>query len=366
MKHQELNGWRSLDLSVIQDRLQLPSSEMQRWQQLPDGEDWDEAGSVMLPSNEAAADLLIRLSVDDADVAGLLATRPDEHRDPELWWLLDRSSRLLMGQMGRPGPDYRPWPAIEAAGPVGDFLYVWAFLAALPAVRAYHASVGLSDDESWDSLAVLGKDVRAACAGTRTGLGPTWMLPLVFSGVSFRLGRLAFDQRYPQGTGEHPVLRPGEGSWNIHVPSGAGPITPAACTASMGRALELSRRLPAMAAVFCCHSWLMDPQLVDLLPPDSNIVGFQSRFDHFTDCRVADSDPIHYIFRRRFNGAGELDVLLDQLPQDTTLQRAIVAALRSGGHWHTRTGWLRVPHPPAIGNRTTPATTDHSSEGRAV
>lgn len=366
MKQQELNGWRSLESSVIQDRLQLPSTEMQRWRELSDGEDWDETGSVMLPSDEAAADVLIRLGVDGADVAGLLVTRPDERRDPELWWLLDRCSRLLMGQMGRPSPDYRAWPAIEVSGLVGDFVYVWAFLAVLTAVRAYHASVGLSDDESWDSLAVLGKELRAARAGTRTGLGPTWMLPLVFGGVSFRLGRLAFDQRYPASAGEHSVLRPGEGSWNIHVPSGAGPITPDACTASMGRALELSRRLPEMAAVFCCHSWLMDPQLVDLLPPDSNIVGFQSRFDHFTDCRVANSDLIHYIFRRQFDGAGELAVLLDQLPQDTMLQRAIVAVLRSGGHWHARTGWVRVPNRPATSDRPTPADTSQASEGRAV
>jgi len=30
---------------------------------------------------------------------------------------------------------------------------------------------------------------------------------------------------------------------------------------------------------------------------------------------------------------------LDALPQRTSLQRALVAHLRSGGHWWTRVGW---------------------------
>lgn len=337
MKQHELNRWRSLEPSQVQERLRLPSAEMQRWLTVSEGVEWPEPGSVPLPTDDAAADLLSRLGVDDGEVERFLGTRPSEHRNPELWWLVDRCCRLLIGQMGRPTRDYRAWPAIERSGPVGEFLYAWAFLAVLPMVLAYHASVGLSDDESWDSLAALGRELRA---GSRSGLGPTWILPLVFSGVSFRLGRLAMDRCHPQDTGAHPVLQPGDGYWNMHVPSGGGPITPDACTASMERAMELSQRLAQTASTFCCHSWLMDPQLVELLGPDSNIVQFQSRFDHFTDCRVADSDPVYYVFRRRFDGAGELAVLLDQLPQDTTLQRAIVSVLRSGMHWHVRTGWV--------------------------
>jgi hypothetical protein len=32
--------------------------------------------------------------------------------------------------------------------------------------------------------------------------------------------------------------------------------------------------------------------------------------------------------------------LLDVLPRETTLQRAIVTHLRANGHWYNRTGWL--------------------------
>lgn len=211
--------------------------------------------------------------------------------------------------------------------------------------------MGLSEDESWDSLSVLGKELRAG--GTATGLGPTWMLPLVFSGVSFRLGRLAFDQRAPAADA-HPVLMPGEGSWNIHVPSDGGPITPMLCTASMGRAVGLSRRLSQPADVFCCHSWLMESQLLEHLSADSNIVQFQSRFDRFTDSRIADADPIHYVFGQELAEVGDHAAFLDQLPQETSLQRAIVAVLRSGNHWHTRTGWSRTARPDTGSQPETP------------
>jgi hypothetical protein len=38
-------------------------------------------------------------------------------------------------------------------------------------------------------------------------------------------------------------------------------------------------------------------------------------------------------------------VALDDLPQRTTLERAIVAHLRAGGHWRARTGWFEFDRP---------------------
>jgi hypothetical protein len=341
MQEKELSRWRQLEPSQIQDRLRLSPAEIQRWTGASDRHASADVGSVTLPADPAAADLIVQLGMDRVDVPGFLATRPDERGDPELYWLLDRCCRWLIDRMGRPDPAYRGWPRIDA-GPVGGFVYAWAFLAVLPAVRRYHASVGISEVESWDSLSVLGREIRDSHTGP--GLGPTWMLPLVFSGVSFRLGRLAFDQRAPAPDG-HPVLIPGEGSWNIHVPNDGGPITPKVCTASMERAVELSRRLSQTAVVFCCHSWLMEPQLLDHLSADSNIVQFQSRFHHFTDEQIADADPIHYVFGHELEGVGDRAAFLDQLPQQTSLQRTIIAVLRSGNHWHTRTGWSRTARP---------------------
>lgn len=350
MARSQLNPCRQSDPTRLLQRLRIPVAEWPRWRSDPACGGGDVLQALALPSDGEAAELLGRLGVDEMDMTAVLAARPDEVRHPDEWWLLDRSYRLLLRRMGRPVPDHSAWPAIEADGDAGRYLFVWAFLAALPAVRAYHASIGLTELESWVSLAALGRELRSARLAGRFGLGPTWMLPLIFSGVSFRLGRLAFDQRYPCQAADHPVLNLGDGSWNIHVPSDGGPIAPAVCTNSIQRAVEVGRALPRMAPVFCCHSWLMDPQLVSLLPPESNIVQFQARFDHFTDCRQADWDPIHYIFHREPDGPDVPMTLLDQLPQNTSLQKGIIAVLRAGGHWQTRTGWLRVQDPATYPN----------------
>lgn len=86
----------------------------------------------------------------------------------------------------------------------------------------------------------------------------------------------------------------------------------------------------------------MDQQLADYLPESSNIIRFQRRFTWFTDRERADWAPIEHLFRRRFDGPDVPPAMLDELPQDTTLQRAIVTHLRNGGHWFNQTGFFRI------------------------
>ncbi len=90
----------------------------------------------------------------------------------------------------------------------------------------------------------------------------------------------------------------------------------------------------------------MDPQLADYLPERSNIVQFQRRFHLLpltpeeAERPQGDQGILGYVFGRSHNGPAIPAALLDELPQDTTLQRAYVSHLRSGGHWHACTGWL--------------------------
>src|SRR5262249_13055026 len=91
-----------------------------------------------------------------------------------------------------------------------------------------------------------------------------------------------------------------------------------------------------------CHSWLLDPQLAEYLPADSNIVAFQRRFRRLpARLGVADDDlaVLAFVFERDRTPLqpGELDAL----PQRTALQRAIVTHLKVGRHWHFRPGWFR-------------------------
>src|SRR5262249_22677272 len=88
--------------------------------------------------------------------------------------------------------------------------------------------------------------------------------------------------------------------------------------------------------VATCTSWLLDDQLAEYLPADSNILAFQRRFEPVPGAQDDDASMLRAVF-----GADHAQAL-DALPQETTLQRAVVRHLRSGRHWRMRTGWYDV------------------------
>ncbi|MFI5697257.1 hypothetical protein ACIA58_35700 [Kribbella sp. NPDC051586] len=155
----------------------------------------------------------------------------------------------------------------------------------------------------------------------------------MFSGTGFRLGRLAFE-RQPQVDGDATLL-------NTHIPSSREPLSDAACDVSFARALEVATKFPEDVAGFVCHSWLMDTQLAQYLPVSSNIIRFQRRFSGFGDRVEADWAPLEHVFHRRYDGSVVPLALLDEVPQRTTLEHAIVKHLRQGRHWYNQAGAIR-------------------------
>jgi hypothetical protein len=129
-------------------------------------------------------------------------------------------------------------------------------------------------------------------------------------------------------------FRDGEPALGIHIPE-SGPLTPEACDDSFAQARTFfPRHFPESATrLAICTSWLLDPQLADYLPPDSNIVRFGRRFTLVGDGSDGDADVLRFVFHR-------IRPNIDELPQRTTLERATVAHLRAGKHWRNRTGWL--------------------------
>lgn len=334
-------GWRSLRLNEVADRLDLGADLVDRMAFLPRSD----GPQMLLPDTARAEQLMVSLTVKPEDRASTLAARPDAADEPTLWWLLNESFRVLLTQMGHRRPGNPGWAVLpDATGAMGRHLFVWAFLAAAPYVMDYHAAIGLTEEESWSTLGALGAELASSRELTgRPGLDSTWGLPMIFTGVSFRLGRLAFDRqpRQPPGA-KHSFLRAGESGLNTHVPADPAPLTPEACDASFRRALELSEQLPEPVVGFGCHSWLMDTQLTRYLSEKSNIMRFQRRFSHFSDRERADWAPIEHVFHRRFDGPSVPEAFLDELPRDTSLQRGVVDHLRSGGHWYNQTGWIRA------------------------
>ena len=83
-------------------------------------------------------------------------------------------------------------------------------------------------------------------------------------------------------------------------------------------------------------SWLIDPYLLDNLPQDSNMVRFGRRFTPYGTPNDSQDGAIFFTFRT--HGTDHLD----ELPQDTTLQRLVVGRIKDGGTWQSAYGYLQL------------------------
>jgi hypothetical protein len=293
-----------------------------------------EPGAARLPDDAETAALLARLNVTGMDADEAVTALPHRTAQPELWWLLERCRRRLVDDMG--GTTFpTPWPRLpRELGPVGRYFYVAVLLATLGETRRFHAAHGIPEEVSWASLGDLGEKVRLH--RRLYGVGgfdhQDW-LTLHFRGVLYTLGRLQFNMTtVPAGfTG----LTTGAPALGLHVP-GTGPMTPEACERSLRAAPAFfDRHFGIRHQVAVCTSWLLDTQLAEYLPEESNIVRFQRRFHLVPEPVPGDADVLRFVFR-------SLDGALGALPQDTALQQAVVAHLRAGRHWFVRSGWVEL------------------------
>lgn len=164
-----------------------------------------------------------------------------------------------------------------------------------------------------------------------------------FRGLLYALGRLQFERsKLGNRTGRAVAAAglsygPGDPVLSVHIPAFYGPITPEACDASFMRAKGFfARHFPeTVYAIATCHSWLLDEQLAEYLPEHSNIIRFQQRFRQAYRPDDDDEAIIHFVFRRTLRD-------LAQLPQRNSMERAVVAHIRSGRHWHGGAGWLAL------------------------
>lgn len=315
---------------------------------------------VTTPGLGAAGGLLTRLEVAPADAADVLSSLPDPHRSPEWWWLLERSVHRLTSSMGDPGLPNAYWPGwvgAEEAVPLPRRCFMpHVFLATLPHTREWHRALGIPDDVSWASLVDLGRHmaIHRRSYGA-AGVDAPWWLTLCLRGEAFDLGRLQYTYFelgksddtppwYPWEEAEKlgEGFRRGDACVGVHIPE-SGPMTPASCDASFRQAAEFfGRYFPAPGQsrrLATCWSWLLDDQLAEWLPEESNIMRFQHRFELVPGWRRSEN-ALTFVFRRPLPTGGVTEEFLDSLPAGTTLERAIVAHLRAGGEWRSRTGWV--------------------------
>ncbi|MDA0632213.1 acyltransferase domain-containing protein [Nonomuraea sp. MCN248] len=304
------------------------------------GMESDDAPDVELVPPDALT--LLDLAVPHEDVNEILALTGPILDDPGLRWLLERCARRLVRDLGAAGISF-DLPHLPAElGAAGRYFHLYAFVAALPHVRAYHREHGVPADVSRHTLADLGRNL--AVHRRRHGVGgviqPSW-IQLHFRGVLYQLGRLQFE-RAVLGSRMGAVVAgalpagPGSPCLLLHIPDFSGPLTPAACDDSLARARAFfPRHFPGEHyAVAACFSWLLDPQLADHLPDTANIVAFQRRFrPGYRNEEPNDAGPIEFVF-------GDPALTVDELSPRTTLEHAVVAHLRAGGHWYDGNGWF--------------------------
>ncbi len=314
-----------MDLNDTAARLGVPVEEVDRVHRLA-----GDRPSVALPTKADAPAILDRLAVRPDDAAEIMAGWPDSDSPlwtPELCWLLDRSIALVRADLGgyewlSPGPELP-----RDRGPAWRHLYVYAYLALVGVATEYHRDHGIADAVSWTTLADLGRNLAVDRRMNREGwpVMQSW-LTLHARGGIYELGRLQHQR--------------GDTAIGLHIPD-SGPLTPDAVEASLDAARRFfPRHFPdEHYTAFSCGSWLLDPQLREYLPEESNIVRFQRRFElepyEQPEGLDADVEVLRFVFRT-------LTTPLDQLPRRTVLQRAVIDHLKAGRHWQWRRGHFPI------------------------
>ena len=121
---------------------------------------------------------------------------------------------------------------------------------------------------------------------------------------------------------------------SIHIPSDADLSDEAVDASLVSARAFLNKFFPAYAeGEFECESWLLSPSLADLLPANSRINRFRTRFEILEFNENAD-DYLVWVFKQ-----GSLSI--EELPEHTTLQRNIKAYVKKGGKVGAARGVIR-------------------------
>ncbi|MFD8982655.1 acyltransferase domain-containing protein [Streptomyces sp. NPDC059564] len=216
-------------------------------------------------------------------------------------------------------------------------------MAITPFARARHRELNIPEAISRSTFADLGRQmaVHRRRHGTGGLLNPGWFT-LHLRGEMYQLGRLQYE-RAPLDPRTADTARaagvpvgPGDLCLSLHIPGYLGPMTDDACERSIVRTREFFRRFfpHETYPVAICDSWLLDPQLAEYLPSESNILRFQRRFGTaYESTEPDDGHPVEYVF-------GDPALPPGTLPRRNTVERAIGDHLRAGRHWYGGHGWF--------------------------
>lgn len=123
----------------------------------------------------------------------------------------------------------------------------------------------------------------------------------------------------------------------LHIPKGAK-FTPKTVEKSFEEAISFMKKYypEEKPCAICCTSWLIDPQLAEILPETSNIANFGKMFARFAQ-KNDGKDALRFVF-----GIMDDNPDFDSLPEDTSLYRALKAHYKSGKAIYTTSGYILI------------------------
>lgn len=135
-------------------------------------------------------------------------------------------------------------------------------------------------------------------------------------------------------------------AWALLAAVPTGPLVEAESVESVecGLAFFAEHYPEEPISALVCRSWILDPQLREYLPADSNLIRFQRRFQLLpyipsADPNAGDRELMRLGLGLHVSATGSItEEEIERVPQTTTLQRAYLSHLRRGRHWHKRTG----------------------------
>lgn len=139
----------------------------------------------------------------------------------------------------------------------------------------------------------------------------------------FRIGELEYEM----------VSVEGQNVISVHIPSDTK-LTKRNCLSSYRNAkVFFAKYYPQYNYdKFRCNSWLLSPNLKDVLKENSNILEFQKAFD-IVGSNPEETEFMEWVFKNP-------NLSLDKLPANTSLQRNLKVYLKNGGKIGSAFGYL--------------------------
>ncbi len=299
---------------------------------------------VRLPRADDAAVEFLDLSVPHDEFDKLIWLLPDPQRTPGIWWLLERATHSVVrtiGQISAP-PRFPVLP--RELGELRRYFYFYVLLAVRPYTLHYHRQLGIPEDISRRTLFDIGR--KMSVHRKNYGKGgidtPSWLTHHM-RGQLYQLGRLQFERAHPWGGFPEAFAAAGvpigaeDVVLSVHITDFSGPLSPAGCDASFAQVLPFfDRYFPETpASIAICESWMLDPQLDEYMKPQANIMQFKARFQPAYTPAPNNRGIQQFVF-------GMLDAEIDELPQATSLERAVVSHIVEGRDWTGGAGWLNL------------------------